>query len=136
MADISAVMDELGGCLAGIADLRAFPYYVDKVTPPAAIVGWPDELSFDTGMARGSDEAVFPVIVVVGRADARSSRDRLAKYAAGSGPESVKAAIEAHTAAAWDSARVTKAEFGIASIAGTQYLSVTFDVDIALRGEE
>lgn len=136
MADISAVMDELGVTLDQIPDLRPFPYYADKVTPPAAIVGWPEELTFDTGMRRGSDAALFPVVVVVGRSDARTSRDRLAKYAAGSGAQSVKSAIEAHTGRAWSSARVTKAEFGIVSIAGVQYLSVTFDVDIAMRGEE
>ncbi|GAA2855370.1 hypothetical protein GCM10010472_10830 [Pseudonocardia halophobica] len=136
---LSQVMDQLGDAAATIPDLRAHPYYAENVTPPAAIVGWPDEYLFDTGMQRGSDRFTIPLIVVVGRADARSSRDRLAKYADGSGPESIKQVLEGWSPTppavkAWDSLRVESIEFGISTIAGKAYLAATFSIDIEGTG--
>lgn len=134
MADLSAIMDALGAAVGTIADLRPHPYWADNVTPPAAIVAWPDSYEFDQTMARGSDHVTLPVIVVVGRADARTSRDRLAQYVAGSGAQSVKQAVENTTTTAYDSARVVKVEFGTLSIASISYLAATFDVDIYAHG--
>ena len=131
---LSAVMDQLGEAVGEIDGLRVHPYYAESVNPPAAIVGWPEELAYDTGMQRGSDRAQIPLIVLVGRADARSTRDRLAKYADGSGPSSIKSAIETYVATAWDSARVESVEFGISTVAGIAYLAATFTIDIEGNG--
>lgn len=132
---LADVMDALGAALDTIAGLRATPYYADSVTPPAAVVAWPDSYDYDQTMQRGSDSVSFPVVCVVGRADARTTRDQLSEYANGSGALSVKAAIEDYVTDVWDSARVTKAEFGSVSIAGTSYLSATFIVEIYAPGE-
>lgn len=136
MADLAVVMDALADAVATVPNLRAFPYYADRVVPPAAIVGWPEEFTFDTGMGRGSDRCQIPLIVVVGRTDARSSRDALAKYVAGAGPASVKAAVESFETDAWSSVRVAGVEFAAIEIAGTPFLSCTFTIDIALVGDE
>jgi hypothetical protein len=85
-------------------------------------------------MARGPDQVELPVMVMVGKVDARSSRDAVAAYANGSGSGSVKAAIESHTPTAYDSARVTRCEFGVISVAGTEYLAATFYLDIIGSG--
>lgn len=131
---IDTVMDQLGEALGTIEGLRVFPYWADKVVPPAAIVGFPDSITFDETMRRGGDRAEFPVIVVVARRDGRSSRGRMAGYVAGSGASSVKAAIEGHAPSGYHSARVSRAELGVASIAGVEHLSATFSVDIIGTG--
>lgn len=130
------MMDEIGEKLStSIEGLRVFPYWADRVTPPAVVVGWPDPLTYDTTFVRGADEVEgVPVIVLVSQADKRSATVQLAAYANGSGPRSVKAAIEASAGTAYDSARVARAEFGVISVAGTEYLAATFYVDLIGSG--
>lgn len=132
--NIADVMDDLGAALSDIQDLRVSPYWADRISPPSAIVSWPDPLTYDESYGRGADRMEIPINVAVGKVDARSSRDALAAYADGSGQFSVKAAIEAHEATAYNSARVTRCEFGVVSIAGIEYLSATFFVDIIGTG--
>lgn len=132
--NIGDIMDEIGTAVNTIADIRVLPYSAITVTPPAAIIGWPSPYSFDTTMARGMDSMDFPVNIVVGKVDARSSRDRMSKYVEGSGADSVKAAIESHTYTACDSVRVTKVEFSAVKIADVEYLSGLFTVNVIGRG--
>lgn len=132
--NLSAVMDAIGNALDLVPNLRVFPYFADSVTPPAATVGFPDEYLFDETFGRGSDRATIPVNVVVGKADARSARDQLAQYANGSGPTSVKQAVEQYATTAWDSVRVKSIEFGVVSIASVSYLAATFNIEIIGRG--
>jgi hypothetical protein len=132
--NLAGVMDGLGAALSTIDGLRVTPYWADRVTPPAAVVAWPDPLTFDSTMGRGSDRQEFPVIVVVGRVDARSTRDALAVYAAGSGDLSVKQAIEGYASDAYDSARVDRAEFASITISGVDYMAATFYVDVIGQG--
>lgn len=129
------VMDEVGEALDTIEGLRVFPYWADRITPPAAIVGFPDSYEFDQTYGRGSDRFVLPVLVLVGQADARTARDSLAKYVHGSGSASVKSAIESHTPTSYDSARVQGVEFGTVTVAGTPYLAATFLINIIGPGE-
>lgn len=131
---LSDVMDELGAALDGIVGLRVFPYWADRVTPPAAVVGWPEPLTYDSTMARGSDRATVPVMVLVGKVDARSARDALSQYADGSGPFSVKAALDGGTYTACDSVRVASCEFTVITVAGVEYLAATFQVEITGSG--
>lgn len=132
--NLADVMDDLGSALETIPDLRVFPYWADRVTPPAAVVTWPDPLTYDLTMGRGSDRMEVPVIVMVGKVDARTTRDAAGVYADGSGTHSVKAAIEAFTATAYDTARVERAEFGVITINGVELLSITFFVDVVGDG--
>jgi hypothetical protein len=132
--NLAGVMDDLGTALESIPGLRVFPYWADRVSPPAAVVAWPDPLTYDTTMVRGGDQAEIPVVVLAGKVDSRTARDSIAAYADGSGESSVKAAIESHEPTAYDSARVNRVEFGISTVAGADYLAATFFIDIIGTG--
>jgi hypothetical protein len=132
--NIADVMDELGVALDTVAGLRVFPYSAAKVTPPAAMVVWPDPLDYDSTMARGMDRMTLPVVVLVGMLDARSSRDTLAQYLDGSGSHSIKAAVEAGAYAACDTVRVMSATVQAYTVAATTYLGVEFSVDVIGQG--
>lgn len=128
--NIGDVMDELGAALDTIQGLRVFPYWADRVHPPAAIVGWPDPYTFDSTYQRGADLAVFPVTILVAKVDARSARDDLSRFADGSGTASVKAVLEAATYTTVDSVRVQSvSEFAVVTVGGTDYLAATFQVE-------
>lgn len=134
--NLAAVMDDLGTQLATISGLRVFPYSADRVTPPAAVVMWPDQYDFDATMARGGDRVTMPVTVLTGRVVERAARDELAAYADGSGERSIKAVLEAGAYTAFDSCRVTGAQFAVTTIASVDYLSAEFSVDIIGLGDE
>lgn len=132
--NLAGCMDDLAAALGRIPDLRVFPYWADAVTPPAAVVAWPDPLTYDSTMVRGADTAEIPIHVFVGKVDARTARDLLARYADGSGDYSVKQAIEGRKATAYDVARVNRAEFAVSTVGGTDLLAATFYIDITGRG--
>jgi len=137
--DLAAVMDELGDRLATINGLRVHRWPPDNISPPAAIVSYPDSYEFDATYSRGTDRVEVPVIVVVGKVSERAARARLSRYVAGSGPASVKHVLEragdpAQPYTAIDSLRVTRVDFDVVTIAGTDYLAATFTVDIAAKG--
>jgi hypothetical protein len=132
--NIAAVMDELGDALGAIDGLRVFPYSAPAISPPAAIVGWPEPITYDSTMARGMDELSLPVWVLVGKVDARTSRDALAAYLDGSGGSSVKAAIDGGTYTACDSVRVTSATVEAITSGGVEYLGAVLQVEITGQG--
>lgn len=132
--NLADVMDEIGDQLDTIPGLRVFRWPPSTVTPPAAVVTYPDSYTYDSTMRRGADRVVLPVVVMVGRVSDRSSRDRLAEYADGAGARSIKAVIESHGYVSCDSVRVQEAEFDLISMAGVEYVSATFNVDIAGPG--
>jgi len=134
--NLADVMDDLGAACATIEGLRVFPYWADRISPPAAIVGWPDPLTYDVAMRRGGDQAEMQLWVVAGRVDARSARDTLARYCDGSGPHSIKQAIDGYnaTATAYDSARVMRVEFSNIIVAAIEYISALFYIDVIGKG--
>lgn len=128
--DLAAVMDEVGDQLDTIDALRVYRYPADNVAPPAAVVTYPDEWTYDATMRRGADTCTLPVVVLVGKVSDRASRDRIAVYVDGAGAKSLKAVIEAHSYESCDSVRVTNAEFDIVAVAGVEYLAATFHLNI------
>jgi hypothetical protein len=128
--DLGDVMDEVADELDTIAGLRCFAYPPDSITPPAAIVSYPEDLAFDATYDRGADTVLLPVIVAVGKVHDRGTRDLVAAYCVGSGASSIKAVLEAGTYTAFDSVRVARAEFDVVRIGGTDYLAALFDLDI------
>lgn len=131
---VSDIMDDLANALETIPGLRVFPYWARSVNPPAAIVGWPDPLNYDSAYLRGADRCEVPVMIAVGNVDARTSRDVLSAYVDGFGPNSVKTVIEAHVPFSYHSARVMRADVAVMTIAAVEYLSATFRVDIIGKG--
>src|SRR3546814_18700191 len=99
-------MDDLGAAVGALDGVRVYPYWAERITPPAVVVAWPEPLTYDAAMVRGGDRQSVPVIVLVGKVDARTSRDVLAKFVDGSGEASVKEAIEGYAATAYAPARV------------------------------
>ncbi|WP_075693870.1 hypothetical protein [Streptomyces acidiscabies] len=77
----------------GIPKLTCTGYVPDAVTAPAFFVA-EYEQDFDKVMGRGLDELVFTSRVLVGRADDRSAQRILDLMLSGSGPASLKQAIE------------------------------------------
>lgn len=132
--DVAAVMSEFGDRLGTIPDLRVFDSPPGSVTPPAAVVGYPTRYEFDETYGRGMDTMTIPVVVVVGRPTDRPTRDALSRYVSGSGPYSVKAALESGSHLACHMTRVTAVDFDAYTIGGTDYLAAIFDVDVAGPG--
>lgn len=131
--NVSDVRVELGTALESITGLRVFPYGAKRIVPPAAIVGWPDPISYDVQLARGADAMTFPVLLTVGDLDAEASALVVGAYLARDGASSVKSALEGGTYAACDSVRVTEARVEPVTFAGIPYLAAV--VDVAVYGQ-
>lgn len=132
--NIAAVMDAVSTRLSTIAGLRCHAHPVGSVTPPAAVVSYPDEYKYDETYGRGMDRMTLPVVLVVGKVVDRSARNALSAYAAGAGLSSVKRVLESGTYSAFHTIRVSEAEFDVVSIAAVDYIAATFGLDIAGQG--
>lgn len=134
--DLAAVMDQVAARLRLIPTLksRTFAYPPDKVTPPAAIVTYPDNLDPHGTYNRGVARMTLPVVVVVGRVTVRTARNELAAYVDDSGPSSVIATLESGSYTAFDTVTVTGITFDVVTIAGTDYIAALFALDISGPG--
>jgi len=132
--NVSQVMDQVGRSLEGVGDLRVFAYPAPNVVPPAAFVGWPDEIDYAATFAPGAVTLTLPVLIVVGKADVRSARDAIAAYLDSTGPSSAVKAIEGGRYTACDAVRVTGARVEPVSVAGIEYLAALLDVAIVGQG--
>lgn len=134
--NLANVMDQISTRLGTISTItgRCFAYPPPTVSPPAAIVSYPDTYTFDETYGRGMDRLSLPVVVVVGRPTERTTRDRLAGYCDGSGVSSVKAVLESGTYTAFHMVRVESVDFDVVSIGGIDYMAAAFTLDIAGSG--
>lgn len=132
--DLGLVMQEIADRLDTIAGLRVSAYPAGNVTPPAAMVLFPDEIDYDQTYGRGMDRMTLPVLVIDGVPTERQTRDRIAAYAAGSGAASVKAVLESGTYTQFHTVVVTRVEFPAATIGGQDYAAAMFDLDITGQG--
>ena len=140
--DVPAVMLGLAAALetvplpgAGGGTLRAFAFPVDQISPPAAVVAFPEgDIEFDTTFARGADRALFQVFVLVGRPGERTAYPALAAYMSGQGASSIKAALEADPelggAAAGGTLAVPACRLETVMIGEVPYIAAGFDVDV------
>lgn len=134
--DLAAVMDEIKNRLTStLADLNGFAYPPGTVTPPAAIVTYPDRIDYGTSYANGMSEIEsLPVVLVVGKVSDADTRDTVALYAAGSGPRSVRQILEAAPHTAFFTLKVVDCEFSVYTEAANTYLAATFHCDITGPG--
>lgn len=133
--DVAAIADELADLLLGIPDLRAFSWVPERVEPPCAVVTWPASYHYDETMGRGSDRMELPVLVMVGDPDDRSARDNLAKYLNPLSPASIKVALEGgYPYSNLDNLRVTDVAIEVTQVAGIDYLTARFTVDVIGNG--
>jgi hypothetical protein len=97
---ISAVRDAIAAAAsvivlpAGVGKLKCTGYVPDAVLAPCFFVG-EVEVTFDKAMGRRLDELLFTCRVLAGRQDDQTSQRVVDALLSGSGPASLKQAIEA-----------------------------------------
>lgn len=127
----TALKERLDTVVAG----RGFAYPVATLTPPAAVVSYPEKINYDLTYGRGVDKIDdWPIIVVEGKVSDRSATERLYAYAHPVGPKSVKRALEQPGSAAWDDLQVTGCEFDVVTIAAVDYGAAIFHCTITGQG--
>lgn len=131
----SDVMDELAAAVRTVGSLqgRTYAYPVEQLTPPAAIIPYPD-VDYDLTMARGADGMEFSVVVLTSPVSDRAGRDRLLAYIDGAGAESVKAAVEQYAYTAFHSVRVQSCTVEQYFIGDIAYWAAIFALDLIGSG--
>jgi len=131
------VMDEAAAVLSQITGLRVFAHPPEDLDAPAGYLSYPLRVDFDETYGRGSDQFTdLPMVLVADRVTVRSARDRVAAWAHGDGPQSVKARMEEHVWVSCDDLTVTSCEFGVETIAGAQYLAAMFKATVVGPGKD
>lgn len=136
MASVSAIRDGLKTRLQTISGLRVHDTAPSAISPPAAVIV-PQTVDYDSTMARGSDAFAFDVFLLVSKAVDRVSQDKLDAYLAGSGVDSVKAAVEGDQSLGGVAhiARVAQArDYGAVEYGGISYLGAIFRVEVTAGG--
>ena len=72
--------------------------------------------------------------MVSGKVTDQTTRDRLAAWAAGSGPQSVKQLLEQHRWTSCDDLTITSCTFEIETISDIDYLAAVFSADVIGKG--
>lgn len=133
--DLNAVMDEVAERLGQLSGINAFGYPPPTVSAPAAFVSYPERVEYDQTYQRGMTRvAGLPVVIIQGKATDRSARVRVAAYVSDEGERSVKLALEATPATAWDDLTVASADFDVVTIAGVDYIAAMFTCNLACQG--
>lgn len=123
-------MDEVAARLRTIPDFanRTFAHPPDKISPPAAILTYPEDVDYHA--SGGKVRCKLSVVVLTGRVSVRAARDKLLQYVTTSGPSSVLAVLESGTYVTFDDFAVSKEVPDVITIADTDYLGGLFDLDI------
>ena len=131
MIKISKVRDALGKNIETISGIRIYDTIPDVVVPPCAVVGQLD-FTFDVNNARGLDSASVDVYVIVQRISERAGQDKLDELLAGSGPKSIKTAIESDRTLGGlvDTLRVISAESGTYTTGDQSFLSYRYNLTV------
>lgn len=134
---LDAVMDEVATVMQTITGLRVFAYPPASLTAPAGYVSYPQSIDFDETYQRGEDKFTdLPIVVLAGKATDKAARDAVAAWAAGAGPQSIKAAMESRSWETCDDLTVTSCEFDVETIAGVPYLAAMFKATVVGPGED
>jgi hypothetical protein len=91
--DVNAVFEGLRDNAATIAELRCFEYVPDSIAPPT-FFPVEIEIDFDKTYGRGMDDFTVRCHILVSHGSDRSGQRLLKGYLAGSGPLSLKAALQ------------------------------------------
>lgn len=130
--DLALIMEGIGTQLATINGLRVYDFPTGTLAIPAAVVAFPESITYDATMGRGSDRMTIPVHILVGKTSDRGSAALLNAFMSGAGTKSVKTAIELDPTLGGNAqtTRVTEATVSFMSVADIEYLAATFDVDV------
>lgn len=145
MASVTAIRNGIKDRLATISGLRAHAFVVGDVVPPAAIVipGDPGRknamaIAYNATMGRGSDDFLFTILLLVANKVERTSQEALDAYLAGSGAQSIYAAIDGEDTlggVAHFTRVVGVRDYGLVSYGGQQYVGAEFMVEVTASGE-
>jgi hypothetical protein len=133
LVDLNAVADEIVGRLKTAFEPRGFyihPQPAESLTPPALIVSYPKTVEYDETYGRGMDKVTdWEILAATGAVSEFSARKRLLQLAGG-GLAGVKAVLEAPGQQSFDEIRVSSASFDVFTMAGVDYVSCTWLLDI------
>lgn len=133
--NLAAVMDEVAQVMQQLTKVNVFALPQATITPPAGMVGYPDSIQYDQTYGRGIDQFTdLPIWLVVGKATDLTARDTAALWSAGTGSESIKARMEAHTWTSCDDLTVTAVSFSSVTIGAVTYLAAVFDATVVGPG--
>jgi hypothetical protein len=132
--DLAAVMQAVSDQLDTIVGLNCYAWPSSTVSPPAAVIAYPESIDPDLTYRRGKGRISLPVWVVVGNVSEKSTRDAIAAYVNSSGPASVVAVLDAGTYTAFDTLHVESIEFDVVTIGAVDYLGALFTLDISGSG--
>lgn len=94
---LNDMMDAIGRSIKGVGGLNVYDYPPDSAQPPFAYLNMPTSITYDLTYGRGADRTQMELHVAVaasGQSMSRELRDAIGVLVAGSGPGSLKAAIE------------------------------------------
>lgn len=132
---LAEVMDDVAVRLRSIPVFREVAAYPKgSVTPPAAIVAYPDDYNPNLTYNRGAARISLPVWVVVGKISERTARDLLSQFVDGDGAASIVAVLQARGYTAFSSLTVTNVDFDTFTDGSTDYIAAVFDCDILGSG--
>lgn len=133
--DIAAIMDELAFRLKTIEGLQIFAYPASPITPPAALLSYPESIKFDETYGRGTDLITgLPLVIIGGKPTTIDARNALGALTAGGGARSVKSVLESGSYTTFDELRVTTWEFDVIQVASIDYIAAIGMLDIAGQG--
>lgn len=129
--DVNAVADELAARLARLgSDFYIHPQPPEALTPPAIIVSYPKGIDYDQTYGRGMDKITdWEIVAVTGAVSLLTARKRIMKLASG-GTAGLKAILEMPGYESFDEIRVSAASFDVFTMAGVDYISCTWLLDI------
>jgi hypothetical protein len=129
--DVNAVADELTARLKQLgSDFYVHPNPPEALTPPAIIVSYPKSVDYDLTYGRGMDKITdWEIVAVTGAVSLETSRRRVMKLASG-GSQGLKALLELPGYESFDEIQVTTSSFDVFTMAGVDYISCTWLVDI------
>ncbi len=134
---LADVMDELAARLEAFHKLNVFAYPADSISPPGAVVGYPEQIEYDTTYGRGVDMfRGIELFLIAGRVDTLESRNTISDWTAGRGPKSIKQFLDGSNYTSCDDVHVTNATFDTFTLAGTDYIAAIFAIDVSGPGEQ
>lgn len=138
--NLTAVMAEVGLALATLPEpVKVYVGAPADVKAPelgaAFIVPLPTSITYDATYDRGMDTIAGQILALLPRPSEQATHVRMAKYASGSGADSVKARLEAYTWTTCDGLTCTSAEFDVFEYATVPYLAILFTLEIWGSGD-
>lgn len=136
MASLTELRQGLADRCDTIDGLTANPTGRGTVNVPAAVIGV-ETIDYDSTMARGSDDYILTIRLLVAESTEEIGQDALDEYLASAGDRSIKAAVEAEKSlggVAHFAVVRGVTEYGDIEYGGVGYLGAVFTVEVTASG--